>query len=292
MRIVLLALSVLMITASGAYSQTSQEVSCTKDGLEFTLSLEKSEYVFCEPITAKLTVTNVSDKPLRIAEPTGASWITTFPVKHLSGDEKPQLQTNEIDIMGVEDDYGWVYEPGESISYSGSVKEPYTGWLPVGTYSVAAVYKIPYGVKDVVQVNITTPPLSFTIVEPKGVDATAAAKWQTAMKLSGDGRTIAQAIPVFAELKNPEKGGVFAQYAWSNELACLFSSGERDKAIELWREYIQQHPDVSVGGLAGRLFISARYEEAKKYYSQMKNQYERQERMRLCDRRQAEKEAK
>lgn len=295
MRIILLTLIVLIvITASSAYSQTSQEVSCTEKGLKFTLSLEKSEYVFCEPITAKLTVTNISDKPLRIAEPTSADFITTFPVRHLSGDEKPQLPEHDTDIMtmGVNNDYGWVYDPGESISYSGSLESPYVGQLPVGTYSVEAVYKIPYGVNDVVQVNVTTPPLTISIVKPKGVDAAAVTKWQTALKLGGDRKTAVQAIPIFAELKDPEKGGVFAQYAPMHEIYAYSSSGECDKTIELWCEYIRQHPDAPVDGLVFCFSTCGRYEEAKQYSSLIKNQYRRQERLRFYDKKIAERDAK
>jgi hypothetical protein len=249
------------------------------DGLKFTVSLNKSEYVEGEPIIATATLTNLSDRPRRLAEPHN-DWTLGLPVALDSGDGvlPPMIQYSTI---GPPDGYGWEFGVGESRSCSSDLQAHYYKWLPPGTYSVRGVYSVYESIKGVWHGKISADKLVFTVVPATGDVAEAARLFREARaKVDSDKATVQQLIPVLKSLGDPAYGRLFAEYAGFFEAEAYRSAGDKSQYYTLMKAYVDTHGTVPYYGklaltsLGWSYFSDGEYGSALRLFMKLPDGYE------------------
>lgn len=283
-------LTALLATMLAANPSSAAPLSATasKDGLSFSASLEKATFLPDEPIICRMTITNLTGKTRRVAEPT--RWYGVG--LHLTllkgkGSIPPMYQGTG---PGPDPDYGWDLAAGQSSTQETDVTGLFSNSLSVGEYSLTASYDPAEDVKGIWHAKITLLDMHFSVVAPTGTDGEAAKAFGAAKRLARRGGEQAggEAVALLEPLLDPKRGGVFTRYVgyW---LAYANQYVDREKSLEQLRQYVLEHGDVPVYGrgaayrLVYRLYYDGQQKEALKALANVPDEYERRRWVKKCE---------
>ncbi len=276
----------LAFASAEAAVQIPQTASIECNGVLMKASLAKTTFALYEPIVVSVTVCNVTDRPMRIAEPDD-NWTTILSVVQVSGAEKFSSPVPS-DGPSAPANYGWDFGPGDERSYEFEINHYYPKQLPVGAYRLTVAYIVPHAVRDVWRGHIALAPIMFDVINasPEG-SSLGQAFWKCIGAVPTSVRS--SALAHLANTAYGENGGVYASIAKYAEAYASFDLGNKDEYYRAIRAFIAKHPETPYYserarmGLARRLCGDRRYDEAFEVLTDCREGWHRSNVQALCE---------
>ena len=295
----LVAICAVMYYANPAQCSVTT-VQSTVVNVRLALTMTKATYGEREPVIVRVTLANLSKKTQRLVEADSWSLPTVeFRVSKITGEGTMPLRQS-ASRLALPRDVGREFAPGEC-RFDEAILDAY---LPSdileGTYAVQAVYSVPEDLPDVWHGSITTPRATFTVVKSAPSESAGARVFAELSDLPWEPPSKTRALElatILHGLREPSKGGLYAQYAGFKEAMAYHLAGDTTRYVSALRDYVRDHSDVPYfGRQAKRLLISALFYELKDYAGargialSLPDSYERTNWLRRCDGKLAEKQ--
>lgn len=284
MRTLLIALvSMLSLNASAQAAQKTC-VDAIKEDLRIIMCLSKQQYLPGEPIIADVSIVNLSGETCRLA---GPEYIRPV-IEQIKGDEPIPQQL--VPAMPAPDpDDAWDIIPGRKLTRYSDVQIGYPIPLPVGEYTIRAIYRAPEQFTDSWQGKIETEPIFFSIVSGSSEEARVTQEFNDAKSKIMNNRETAQAAAVMKSLSDPKTGGVFSPYAGYYEARAHIKDEDKTEYRKLLRSYSEKNKNIPFYGnlaicdLGTSYYYEGNYNEARSIFITQKEDSQRRYWIKKCD---------
>lgn len=282
-KLIMAAFLLIFSVATGLCSEYSAENNV--DNIRIVVSLEKEEYVLGEPIIVQCQLINDAPYPRRLVEPIVAFKTVMFGLRS-STTTGTLERVPHGDGPAAPDDSIMLFAPGQSQAVVFDVQALCKNPLPVGDYTVGAVYYPTPHLRNCWKGLLPSPELPFRVIEATGSERLMAEAFLSARDLLNTPGAAQHALEVFKMIG--KSGSMYAPFAAYYMIDCYDQLNQPDDARVAMLEYSRRHWETPFyGQLALKragyyLFRAKQYEQAVKMFEKLTETHERTRMVNRC----------